>query len=183
MLNLTPVQVAVGIALVIGLFIGALVLVLQFKGSADSPLHITLVPYQAKSADAAPMIDPSAPVVPPTSGTAVGFAGYGRTPRAQTADLSIIAHHVAVPVHWTLGETAETTFRWPSADDDWAGTTAYHWLAFPEPPGHPNTPTGYESQHDVSVTGVRYRVLISETALTIGTTLETLTWTTVTVGE
>ena len=68
-------------------------------------------------------------------------------------------------------------------DDDWAGTTAFHWLAFPEPPGHPNTPTGYESQHDVNVEGVRYRVLISETALTIGTTLETLTWTTVTVGE
>ena len=174
-MNLTATRVAAIIGLLIALFIGGLVLVQSLQSAS---WQVTLVPYVAESADAATTVDPDVPEPePPTSGTAVGYAGYSRTPRAQTADLSIIAHHVAVPVDWTRGEGAETTFRWPSADADWVGSTAYHWLAFPAPPGHPNTPSGYESQHDVNVSGVRYRVLISEMALTIAAQLTTLSWT------
>ena len=173
-LNMTPAQVAAIIGLLIALFIGGLVIVQSLQSAS---WQVTLVPYVAESADAATTVDPDVPEPePPTSGTAVGYAGYSRTPRAQTADLSIIAHHVAVPVDWTRGEGAETTFRWPSADADWVGTTAYHWLAFPEPPGHPNTPTSYESQHGVSVEGVRYTVLISEAPLAIAAELMTVTW-------
>ena len=176
----TPTRVAIGI----GLGIAALMaMFLMMQEAKSSPWQIALVtPAPADAATVAPdaaETDVNPPPEPelPTSGTAVGYAGYAVNPRAQTADLSIVAHHVAVPADWTRGESAETTFRWPSADADWVGTTAYHWLAFPAPPGHPSTPSGYESQHDVNVSGVRYRVLISETALPIVAQLMTLTWT------
>ena len=143
-----------------------------------SPWEIALVTPTAPTPDPdAPATDPATPPEPPATGTSIGFAGYSVNPRAQTADLSIVAHHVPVIVDWVDGSAAEATFRWPSADADWVGTTAFRWLAFPAPPGHPDTPDGYETQHDVNVSGVRYRVLISETALPIVAQLMTLTWT------
>ena len=178
-MNLTPTRLILAIALLIALLLGGLFFILEFKGSASSPLYISLVeapvPPTADAGD--PVEEPAEDLEPPATGTSIGYAGYSVNPRAQTTDLAIIAHHVAVPVDWTRGESVEATFRWPSADAEWVGTTAYHWLAFPAPPGHPSTPSGYESQHDVNVSGVRYRVLISETALPIVAQLMTLTWT------
>ena len=184
-MSITPTRLILAIALLIALLLGGMFFILEFKGSASSPLYISLVeapvPPTADAGD--PVEEPAEDLEPPATGTSIGYAGYSTNPRAQTADLSIVAHHVAVPVDWTDGESAETTFRWPSADTDWAGTTAYHWLAFPAPLGHPNIPTGYETQHAVNLNGQRYEVLISEVALTIGTALETLTWSTVTAGD
>ena len=179
-MNLTPTRLALGVALLIAVLLSMFLAVQELQGGT---WRIALV--EAPAADAATVdtgtpetdVNPPTEPEPPASGTAIGYAGYGRTPRAQTTDLSIIAHRVAVPVDWVDGSAAETTFRWPSADADWVGTTAYHWLAFPAPPGHPSTPSGYESQHAVNLNGQRYEVLISETALTIGTTLESLSWT------
>ena len=179
-MTVTPVRIAVAIAVLIAVLLGAVLVTMQLKGSPNDPLYLTIVPYQSDAADAATTVDPDVPEPePPTSGVAVGYAGYSVNPRAQTTDLAIVAHHVAVPVDWTVGEPTETVFRWPAADDDWTGTVGYRWLAFPVPPGHPDEPAGFETQHAVSVAGVQYRVLISQEALTIAAELMTLNWSTV----
>ena len=178
----TPTRVAIGIGLGIAALIAMFLMVQEAKSSPWQIALVTPVPADAATVDTGTPgtdVNPPTEPEPPTSGTSVGYAGYSRTPRAQTADLAVIAHHVAVPVSWALGENAETTFRWPSADADWVGTMAYRWLAFPAPPGHPNTPDGFETQHAVNLNGQRYEVLISETALIIAAELQTLSWTTV----
>ena len=43
---------------------------------------------------------------------------------------------------WVDGEEFEAVFRWPVKDYDWQGSTAYHAIAMPDPPGSPDTPAG-----------------------------------------
>ena len=111
-------------------------------------------------------------------GQAIGYVFYSRTPRSQATDISIIAHRVPVIVNWVDSEEFEAVFRWPAKDDDWPGSTAYHAIVMPFPPRSPDTPAGYESQHSVELSSARYEVLIGQGPHTIGTELESLTWST-----
>ena len=178
-MRLDTIRIALILGAVAAVFALAAFLVLEVKGSTDSPLHIRLVPMEGEAAVIPNPINPPAQEPQPaTSGQAVGYAFYSPNPRAQTTDLSIIAHRVPVIVDWVDGEEFEAVFRWPAADDDWQGSTAYHAIAVPSPPGSPDLPAGYESQHSVELSGVRYEVLIGQAASTIGTELMTLTWST-----
>ena len=75
---MTQTQVAVGIGLIIAIFFGSLVVVLQLKGNPDDPLYLTIVPYQSDAADASV---PSTGMVPAArSGRVAMFAGFANQP-------------------------------------------------------------------------------------------------------
>ena len=172
-MQLNSTRIALLIGAVAAIFVLAAFLVLQLQGAT---WQIALVPATADGAAMPSAITPVQEPEPATSGQAVGFAFYSPNPRAQTTDLSIIAHRVPVIVNWVDGEEFEAVFRWPAADDDWQGSTAYHAIAMPSPPGSPDIPSGYETQHSVELEGVRYEVLISQNALTIEAVLMRLIW-------
>ena len=136
------------------------VVVLELKGSADSPLHIELVTAAGGWPDAPTAAGDycmgadsagelawtdcsgnviSSPNIPSTQpGQAVGFAFYSETPRAQTSDISILAHHTAIPVNWSKTAYFDAQFLWPPVPTGWTNSDAscgqpcgYRGFAFP----------------------------------------------------
>ena len=186
---------AVAVVLVLSVFF-----LQELKGSADSPVHIRLVSGPGGGAavvipDAS--LDPSSGQAPAPAqaqtGAAVGFAFYSTTPRAQTADISVLAHHTVVPVTWSETDDFDTQFLWPPVPTGWTNSDpscgqpcGYRGFAFPGVPGVPQRHTvggqvadigvAYETQHDVSVNGVAYDVVISKAWHDLERTAETLHW-------
>ena len=170
---------AVVVVLVLGVFF-----LQELKGSADSPVHIRLVSGQDGGAPAPAQAQ---------TGTALGYAFYSTNPRAQTADISVLAHHTVVPVTWSKTADFDAQFLWPPVPTGWTNSDpscgqpcGYRGLAFPGVPGVPQRHTVggqvatldglYETQHDLSVNGVAYDVVISKTWHDLERTAETLHW-------
>ena len=112
-LNLSPAQVAVGIVLIIAIFIGGLVMVSQFKGSPDDPLHIRLVSGQ--EGDAADTSIPSDDLTPAAqSGVARLFIGYTDTPRARVYNF-LQGGGLAFDVSWSSVRGGESHISMPNS--------------------------------------------------------------------
>ena len=117
-LNLTPIQVAVGSALLIAILFGGLVLVMQLKGSADSPLHITLIPYDPDAVVLSSGLTPAA-----QSGVARLYAGYSGTPRTLAYEF-LGSGGINFDVDWSSVRGNSVTFTTVSALDSWTNPGA-----------------------------------------------------------
>ena len=203
MLNLTPVQVAVGIALVIGIFVGSLALVMQFKGSADSPLYIQLV--SSEEVDAADPSIPSGDLAPSNpvaqSGMERAFAGFTNTPGGAFSYSFLQSGGLAFDVHWSSVRSGMAALTLPDQLPSWTSPTTcaagvgqcgHVALAFPAdggPPGRPDSyalgagneepvdASGWHGQHgELRLNGRQYFVILTNAAdIAAGSTL-TLGW-------
>ena len=190
------IALAVGAAVVV-LVVGVFFLQ-ELKGSADSPVHIRLVSGQDGGAAVVvpdTSLDPSSGQAPAQAqtGATFGYAFYSTNPRAQTSDISILAHHTVVLVTWSKTADFDAQFLWPPVPTGWTNSDpscgqpcGYRGFAFPGVPGVPQRHTVdgqeadvsalYETQHAVTVNGVSYLVIIGKTWADLERTAETLHW-------
>ena len=199
-LNLTPTQIAAVIGLVIAIFIGALVLTTQIKGSSDSPLHIQLVSSQEVDA-----VDGSTPgtVLTPSaqSGMERAFAGFTNTPGGAFSYSFLQSGGLAFDVHWSSVRPGMAALTLPDQLPSWTNPTTctagvsqcgHVALAFPAdggPPGRPDSyalgagneepvdASGWHGQHgELRLNGRQYFVILTNAAdIAAGSTL-TLGW-------
>ena len=200
---MTPVQVAAVVVLIIAVFSGALVMVSQFKGSADSPLHIRLVSSQEGDA-----VDPSIPsgdLAPSNpvaqSGMERLFAGFTNTPSGAHTFTFLQQDGLRFDASWSTVRGADVHITMPSPLTSWTNPgpcasgvqqCGHLAVAFPAtggPPGRPEmwilnagveTPidaTGWVSQHGaLTLSGEQYHVILSRAGNVPAGSTVTLKW-------
>ena len=195
-LNLSQAQVAVGIALVIAIFVGALVMVSQFKGSPDDPLHIRLVSGQEGDAVPSGDLTPSA-----QSGMVRAFAGFTNLPAGAFSYSFLQSGGLAFDVHWSSVRSGMAALTLPDQLPSWTSPTTcgagvsqcgHVAIALPADGGPPGRPDSYalgagneepvdasnwHRQHgELRLNGRQYFVILTNAAdIAAGSTL-TLGW-------
>ena len=197
--NLTGTQVAAIIALLIAILIGALVMVSQFKGSPDDPLHIRLVSGQEGDAVPSGDLAPSNPVA--QAGMVRAYAGFTNLPAGGRLNTFLQAGGLRFDVNWSSVRPGMVALTLPNSLPSWTNPTTcaagvsqcgHVAIALPAdggPPGRPDSyalgagneepvdASGWHGQHgELRLNGRQYFVILTNAAdIAAGSTL-TLGW-------